>query len=120
MSASKVSHHSKNAASVVYELMNQRNCSTSSAVCCIKSSKLCSFKAEIEILANVKELLVKKGIKVVNAVYLKTAKNAPVADLYEKMGFGIFSSSEEKKVYKATIDTLPNSTGVFKEVVCGL
>ena len=59
-------------------------------------------------------------MKVIRATYLKTVKNAPVVELFEKLSFDVLASSEERKDYSASIDSLPNSTGVFKKVDCEL
>ena len=82
----------------------------------LMSCRVMGRNAEIEIASNIKELLEKKGIKVIRATYLKTAKNAPVVELFEKLGFDVLSSSEERKDYRASVVSLPSHTGVFKEV----
>ena len=86
----------------------------------LMSCRVMGRNTEIEIISQVKELLVRRGVKEVRATYLKTAKNAPVIELFEKLGFTVLSASEEQKDYKASIDDIPNSTGVFKEVNCEL
>ena len=86
----------------------------------LMSCRVMGRNAEIEIVSKVKELLVRMGVKRVRATYLKTAKNAPVVELFEKLGFDILSTSEERKDYSASIESLPNSTGVFKGVECEL
>ncbi len=86
----------------------------------LMSCRVMGRNAEIEIISKVKELLNKKGVSVVFATYLKTAKNAPVVELFEKLGFELLSASEDQKDYKASTDELPDSTGVFKEVNCKL
>ena len=77
-------------------------------------------EAEMEIMATVKKFLQKKGIALLRAIYRKTAKNAPVAELFEKFGFELTESSDTEKRYRINVDALPNKTNVFKEVVVQL
>ena len=86
----------------------------------LMSCRVMGRNAEVEIMSNAKRLLEKKGIREIRAMYLKTAKNAPVAGLFEKLGFDVVSSSQGRMDYIASIDSLPDSTGVFKEVNCEL
>lgn len=86
----------------------------------LMSCRVMGRNVEIEIVSNVKRMLERKGINAVRAKYLKTAKNAPVVELFEKLGFDVLASSEERKDYSASIESLPNSTGVFKKVDCEL
>jgi len=86
----------------------------------LMSCRVMGRNAEIEIASNIKELLEKKRVKTIRATYLKTAKNAPVAELFEKLGFDVLSSSEERKDYSASVVSLPSRTEVFKEVDCEL
>lgn len=86
----------------------------------LMSCRVMGRNAEIEIVSNIKRMLKKKGISVVRATYLKTAKNAPVAELFERLGFEVLVSAEDRKDYSASTESLPNSTGVFREVDCEL
>ena len=86
----------------------------------LMSCRVMGRNAEIEIISRVKELLKKKGIEVVRATYLKTSKNTPVVDLFDTLGFEVISASDVEKDYKASTNSLPNSTGVFYEVNCEL
>lgn len=80
--------------------------------------------AENEIMARVKEYLVDKGITTIKASYIKTKKNAPVLELYEKLGFEITGSKisgtepeiGDYKEYKIAREDISDSTGVFKTV----
>lgn len=83
----------------------------------LMSCRVMGRNAENEILARVKNLLQSKGVKSVHAAYIKTAKNAPVESLFEKLGFSITGQEEGHKEYSASIDELPTTTGVFKNVV---
>ena len=71
-------------------------------------------------MAQLRQMLERKSVNNVTATYLKTAKNAPVVELFEKLGFETVVASEERKDYKAGDAALPSTTGVFKEVVTGL
>ena len=83
----------------------------------LMSCRVMGRNVENEILARVKNLLQSKGVKSVHAAYIKTAKNAPVESLFEKLGFSITGQEEGHKEYSASIDELPTTTGVFKDVV---
>ena len=86
----------------------------------LMSCRVMGRNAEIEIMSRVKQLLEEKKIQKVHATYLKTAKNAPVAELFDKLGFTNLYTSEEKKEYKTSTESLPDNTGLFKEVICNL
>ena len=83
----------------------------------LMSCRVMGRNAENEIVARIKNLLQAKGVKNVHASYIKTAKNAPVESLFEKLGFSIAEQEEGHKEYTADIDRLPTTTGVFKDVV---
>ena len=83
----------------------------------LMSCRVMGRNAENEIVARIKNLLQAKGVKRVHAAYIKTAKNAPVESLFEKLGFSITEQEEGYKEYTAYIDDLPSTTGVFKDVV---
>ena len=73
--------------------------------------------AENEIIARIKGLLESKGISRVKAAYIKTAKNAPVADLYDRLGFTRTSAADDNhKDYEAKTNDLPEMTGFFTTV----
>lgn len=86
----------------------------------LMSCRVMGREAEMEIMATVKKFLQKKGIALLRAIYRKTAKNAPVAELFEKFGFELTESSDTEKRYRINVDALPNKTNVFKEVVVQL
>ena len=89
----------------------------------LMSCRVMGRSAEIEMLARVKELLRQKGIKTVKAAYIKTAKNAPVLDLYEKLGFetvnGEIKEIGDRKDYATTVESLPSVTNLFLKVLAG-
>ena len=82
----------------------------------LMSCRVMGRQAENEIMARLSKLLKSKGIKKVRAAYVKTAKNAPVENLFEKLGFTLISKSDGHKEYEADIDRLPLVTGLFKDV----
>ena len=83
----------------------------------LMSCRVMGRKAETEIISKVKNLLKKKGIKTIRAKYIKTAKNKPVEELFEKVGFSLLSGNAfelgDEKIYSADVDDLPDSTGLF-------
>ena len=89
----------------------------------LMSCRVMGRSAEIEMLARVKEMLRQKGIKTVKAAYIKTAKNAPVLDLYEKLGFktvvGEIKEIGDRKDYATTVESLPAVTNLFMKVLAG-
>ena len=82
----------------------------------LMSCRVMGRNAEDEIMAAVKDMLEKRGTEKVRAVYLKTAKNAPVVQLFDRLGFSLISDREEEKKYEAKTEQLPDSTGLFKEI----
>lgn len=82
----------------------------------LMSCRVMGRNAEIEIVARIKNLLQAKGVKRVHAAYIKTAKNAPVESLFEKLGFTVAEQAKGHKAYTAEIDELPSATSVFKNV----
>ncbi len=89
----------------------------------LMSCRVMDRKVEHEIMAQIKTMLQDKGIKKIKASYIKTAKNTPVVDLYEKLNFNLTSGMVavigEKKEYVADIENLPETTGVFTKITAG-
>lgn len=87
----------------------------------LMSCRVMGRKVEFEMMARIKSLLKQKGITTVKASYIKTLKNAPVVDLFEKLGFeevtGIIKNISDRKDYTATVDSLPDITDVFQKVL---
>lgn len=83
----------------------------------LMSCRVMERNVENEIIACVKGILEKKEIQSVRALYVKTSKNAPVAELFDKLGFVLVSRSEVEKRYEAKVCDLPMTTGLFKKVV---
>jgi len=86
----------------------------------LMSCRVMGRNVEFEIISMLKEMLNRRGVKLVRSTYIKTEKNAPVFELYEKLGFVLVAASDEKKIYSSLTEALPSSTGVFKEVICEL
>lgn len=90
----------------------------------LMSCRVMGRDAEKEILAQVGDYLSRRGIKTVKASFCRTAKNAPVLDLYDKLGFrhvsGEILQVGDTKEYEASVQDLPASSGVFQEVCAEL
>ena len=82
----------------------------------LMSCRVMGRNAENEIMACIRNFLEKKTVKQIKATYIKTAKNAPVIDLFEKLGFSLTSRTDTEKEYAILLDKMPLSTGVFEEV----
>ena len=86
----------------------------------LMSCRVMGRKVEFEMMAQVKNLLQAKGIQTVRATYIKTEKNAPVENLYDKLGFtvldGMCTCFGDRKEYRANVADLPAETGVFRKV----
>ena len=86
----------------------------------LMSCRVMGRSAENEILARVRGRLEEKGVKTVRAAFVKTAKNAPVQDLFDRLGFTLVSgeirSTGDRKQYAAAADALPAVTGLFARV----
>ena len=87
----------------------------------LMSCRVMGRKAEDEIIARIKGFLEEKGIDRLDAAYIRTAKNAPVANLFDNLGFETYGGSAEeigeRKDYSVSVSSLPVPTGVFAEVV---
>lgn len=86
----------------------------------LMSCRVMGRNAEIEIMAHLKKYWQQKVVKTVSASYIKTAKNTPVANLYDKLGFfctdgNLFENIEigEKRDYRISTENLPDITGFF-------
>lgn len=82
----------------------------------LMSCRVMGRNVENEIMARVKERLVTKNIETVLAQYIKTPKNAPVADLFPKLGFETVTTSEEQSEYQIAMEKMANTTGIFMNV----
>lgn len=79
----------------------------------LMSCRVMGRSAENEIMARIKGMLMDKGVKYVKASYVKTAKNSPVADLFDRLGFNFVSGTGTEKRYEAETDRIPDTTGMF-------
>jgi FkbH-like protein len=90
----------------------------------LMSCRVMGRNAENEIMYQLRKLLTSKRINKVKAAYIKTAKNAPVLDLFEKMGFTLMNGTVEnigdRKDYEAYPASIIDSPDVFSEVTVGL
>ena len=78
-------------------------------------------RAENELMAYLKRHLAGKDTDRIRAEYVRTAKNAPVSDLFDRLGFSVTEVTAEdggsaavQKKYAAGADALPDSTGLYK------
>ena len=83
----------------------------------LMSCRVMGRNAEYEIIARIRSMLLHKGIKKVEASYIKTAKNAPVEKLFDGLGFSITDQDDAHTEYTALVESLPTTTGIFAEVV---
>ena len=86
----------------------------------LMSCRVMGRNAENEILARVRGYLENKGVKALRAACIKTAKNAPVQDLFDRLGFRLVSGEirevGDQKEYAASVGDLPAITGLFAKV----
>ena len=80
----------------------------------LMSCRVMGRSVENEIMSRMKGMLEARSVKTMKAAYIKTAKNVPVENLFEKLGFSLVSRTDGCKKYEAKIDDLPMSTGIFK------
>ncbi len=59
---------------------------------------------EHEVLARLRQELAARGLGEVRARWRRTAKNAPVAELYERLGFERIAGDESEKSYRLKLD----------------
>ncbi len=90
----------------------------------LMSCRVMSRKAEIEIMAELKKYWLEKSIKTIYASYIKSAKNAPVLHLYDKLGFSQADNSNvdietgDKCDFRIDTEDLPKTTGFFECTDC--
>ena len=65
----------------------------------VMSCRTMNRRIEFTVEAEVERLLAARGVTTLRATWLRTAKNAPVADLYEKLGFSPTATSDDAKTY---------------------
>lgn len=82
----------------------------------LMSCRVMGRKVEDEIFSLLKKHCEFNGVNKIKAEYIKTQKNVPVENLFERLGFTVVSSSPERKEYIINADMLPESTGLFAEV----
>lgn len=54
---------------------------------------------EKDLLHALEKRYLQKGYKTLETIYRRTAKNKPVADLYDKMGYLLMKDKEDEKHY---------------------
>ena len=77
-------------------------------------------RAEHELMAFLKKYLTDKGTAHIRAAYVRTAKNSPVSDLFDRLGFSVTAeeggSPTSQKEYAADTAALPDTTGLYQYV----
>lgn len=86
----------------------------------LMSCRVMGRDAEIEIMACLKDYLIGKGISELRASYVRTAKNVPVADLFDRLKFEPVPGIREGKGYSIKTPSLPSTTHMFREVATEL
>lgn len=66
----------------------------------VMSCRAMNRKLEFNLISFVEQELKKRGVERITSKWRRTAKNAPVKDIYERMGFTLLSESEEEKYYE--------------------
>ncbi len=80
----------------------------------LMSCRVMGRLAETEMMSRIKGVLLHKGIEIIYATYIKTKKNQPVTDLFDRLGFKEIERTDEKKRYIIETGDLPEPTGVFE------
>lgn len=73
----------------------------------IMSCRIMGKNIEQGILGDVEQSLRKEGARAIRGIYIPTAKNKPVSQLYEQMGYTECASDGEKKIYELDLDKIP-------------
>lgn len=83
----------------------------------LMSCRIMGRDAEVEIFARLRDVFESRGVELVRASFVRTAKNEPVADLFERLGFECIERKGkelgEAKRYEASTSSLPHVTGLF-------
>ena len=79
----------------------------------LMSCRVMGRNIEFEIMSKLKEYLKQKGISSVKASYIRTNRNTPVSNLFDKLGFMLIKNTETEKGYVIDVNALPNSTNLF-------
>lgn len=89
----------------------------------LMSCRVMGRSAEKEIMAQIKAILEQRGIETLKAAYVKTAKNVPVLELFDGLGFrrisGEIKEVGDRKDYEISVSGLPDTTGIFKIITTG-
>ena len=65
----------------------------------IMSCRVMGRDIEKDLLHALEKRYLQKGYKTLETIYRRTAKNKPVADLYDKMGYLLMKDKEDEKHY---------------------
>ena len=69
----------------------------------VMSCRAMNRRIEFTVEEAVERMLKERGVKALSARWRRTAKNAPVKDLFEKFGFRLVSETEEEKTYERVL-----------------
>ena len=88
----------------------------------LMSCRVMGRKIEYAVVYKVLDSIFSQDNYMVYAEYIKTSKNKPVEDLFEKLGFEIISLDSEKKKYSISKDTFKKiqaafDMNVFKKII---
>ena len=73
----------------------------------VMSCRVMNKRLEFAVEAEVERLLARRGVRTLKAVWRKTSKNAPVADLFDRFGFAAVGAGAEAKTYALDMKNRP-------------
>ena len=66
----------------------------------VMSCRAMNRRIEFAVESEIERFMTARGVSRLDATWRRTAKNAPVAELYERLGFELMESHDEKKSYR--------------------
>ena len=69
----------------------------------VMSCRAMNRRIEFTVFDELKRLLASRDVRALNARWTKTAKNAPVADLFDKLGFGRVETRDDVRRYRMSL-----------------
>ena len=73
----------------------------------VMSCRVMNKRLEFAVEDEVERLLARRGVRTLKAVWRKTPKNAPVADLFDRFGFAAVGADAEAKTYALDLKNRP-------------
>ena len=84
----------------------------------LMSCRIMSRFIEDQVIEFIENKYRTKGFKVINALYLKTNKNLPVSDLFERLGYDLIDyDNNGNKKYSLSLDRITNNRNSFGELI---